>query len=92
VHQYSFKKTLYFREPVDYSKYPDYDRVVSTPMNLTTIREDLRGDNYKTPLDFCDDVRRVFNNAQTYFQLYPDEKVCSLYNNDLVKIITYLKS
>lgn len=68
------------------------DRVVSTPMNLTTIREDLRGDNYKTPLDFCDDVRRVFNNAQTYFQLYPDEKVCSLYNNDLVKIITYLKS
>ncbi|XP_026813207.1 bromodomain and WD repeat-containing protein 1 [Rhopalosiphum maidis] len=69
------KNSTPFREPVDYSKYPDYERVVSTPMNLTTIREDLRGDNYKTPLDFCEDVRRVFNNAQTYFQLYPDEKL-----------------
>jgi len=45
-------------------------------MNLTTIREDLRGDNYNTPLDFCEDVRRVFNNAQTINQFYPDEKVC----------------
>jgi len=53
-------------------------------MNLTTIREDLRGDNYNTPIDFCEDVRRVFNNAQTYFQLYPDEKVCFIINDDLV--------
>lgn len=59
-------------------------------MNLTTIREDLRGDNYNTPLDFCEDVRRVFNNAQTYFQLYPDEKVCFIHYN-LVKIVLHLK-
>lgn len=44
-------------------------------MDLTSIREDLRGDNYNTPTEFCEDVRRVFNNAQTYSKLHPDEKV-----------------
>lgn len=60
-------------------------------MNLTTIREDLRGDNYNTPLDFCEDVRRVFNNAQTINQFYPDEKVCFIINDNLVKIMVPLK-
>lgn len=58
-------------------------------MNLITIREDLHGDNYKTPLDFCEDVRRVFNNAQTYFQSYPDEKVCFIINDNSVKIMMH---
>lgn len=44
-------------------------------MDLTSIREDLHGDNYKTPLEFCEDVRRVFNNAKIYSEVHPDEKV-----------------
>lgn len=51
-------------------------------MDLTSIREDLRGDNYNTPLEFCEDVKRVFNNAQIYSDVHPDEKVCfDLYTN-----------
>lgn len=48
-------------------------------MDLTSIREDLHGDNYKTPLEFCEDVRRVFNNAKIYSEIHPDEKVCLNY-------------
>lgn len=44
-------------------------------MDLTSIREDLRGENYNTPIEFCEDVRRVFNNAQIYSEVHPDEKV-----------------
>lgn len=47
-------------------------------MDLTSIREDLRGNNYNTPVEFCEDVRRVFHNAQTYSEVHPDEKVCFL--------------
>lgn len=47
-------------------------------MDLTSIREDLRGDNYNTPVEFCEDVRRVFHNAQTFSEVHPDEKVCFL--------------
>jgi len=44
-------------------------------MDLTSIREDLRGDNYNTPLEFCEDVRRVFSNAQIYLEVHPNEEV-----------------
>lgn len=66
---------IYFREPIDYNKYPDYGRIVSTPMDLTSIQEDLRGDNYNSPLEFCEDVQRVFQNSLTYSEVHPDEKV-----------------
>lgn len=35
-------------------------------MDLGTIREELRGDNYETPLDFCKDIRRIFINSKNY--------------------------
>lgn len=44
-------------------------------MDLTSIREDLRGDNYNTPVEFYEDVKRVFNNAYIYSEVHPDEKV-----------------
>lgn len=52
-------------------------------MDLTSIREDLRGDNYNTPLEFCEDVRRVFNNANIYSEDHPDEKVYFIYCSQL---------
>ncbi|VVC30293.1 Six-bladed beta-propeller, TolB-like,WD40-repeat-containing domain,Bromodomain,WD40 repeat, conserved [Cinara cedri] len=69
------KDSTPFREPIDYNAYPDYGRVVNTPMDLTSIREDLRGDNYNTPEEFCEDVRRVFNNAKIYSEVHPDKKL-----------------
>ncbi|XP_054271446.1 bromodomain and WD repeat-containing protein 3-like isoform X1 [Macrosteles quadrilineatus] len=53
-----------FREPLDRLEHPDYYRTVDTPMDLGTMREELRGDNYESPEDFCDDLRRIFANAK----------------------------
>jgi len=53
-------------------------------MDLTSIREDLRGDNYNTPQEFCEDVRRVFNNAQIYSEVHPNEKVYLLIYYDIL--------
>lgn len=51
-------------------------------MDLTSIREDLRGDNYNTPQEFCEDVKRVFNNAKIYSEVHPDKKVCFFFIRD----------
>ncbi|KAF5301599.1 hypothetical protein FQR65_LT08904 [Abscondita terminalis] len=55
-----------FRMPVDNLKHPDYYQVVDTPMDLGTVKEDLLGGNYETPLDFCKDMRLIFQNSKNY--------------------------
>ncbi|KAI5754684.1 hypothetical protein M8J77_010648 [Diaphorina citri] len=57
-----------FRKPVDKLDHPDYDKIVIAPMDLGTIREELRGDNYESPIDFVKDVKRVFHNSRNYNQ------------------------
>lgn len=55
-----------FREPVDLIDNPDYNTIIDTPMDLTTIKEDLFGGNYDSPLDFAKDVRIIFQNSKNY--------------------------
>ncbi|XP_018327576.1 bromodomain and WD repeat-containing protein 3 isoform X2 [Agrilus planipennis] len=55
-----------FKAPVDHLKHPDYYRIIDTPMDLGTIKEDLLGDNYETPHDFAKDVRLMFQNSKNY--------------------------
>ncbi|XP_075227824.1 bromodomain and WD repeat-containing protein isoform X2 [Lycorma delicatula] len=55
-----------FREPVDRLEHPDYDKIVSTPMDLWTIREELRGDNYANPTEFWKDIKLMFTNSKIY--------------------------
>lgn len=35
-------------------------------MDLRTVREDLLGDNYKVPSDFCKDMRLIFQNSKNF--------------------------
>ncbi|XP_013108682.2 bromodomain and WD repeat-containing protein 3 [Stomoxys calcitrans] len=58
--------SLPFREPVDTIEFPDYLEIVSTPMDLRTVKEDLLGGNYEDPLDFAKDVRLIFQNSKNY--------------------------
>lgn len=44
----------------------DYYQVIDTPMDLGTVKEDLLGNNYKTPYDFCKDMRLIFQNSKNY--------------------------
>lgn len=55
---------MHYREPLDILEHPDYYRMVDTPMDLGTMREELQADNYESPEDFCDDLRRIFSNAK----------------------------
>nr|CAD7567211.1 unnamed protein product [Timema californicum] len=55
-----------FREPVEMMAHPDYYQVIDTPMDLRTVKEDLIGGNYNTPLEFCKDVRLIFTNSKNY--------------------------
>ncbi|XP_050443845.1 PH-interacting protein-like isoform X2 [Adelges cooleyi] len=82
------KDSTPFREPVDYTKYPNYGWVVNTPIDFTSIWEDLRGDNYNSPVEFCEDVRRVFENSRLYTEVHPDQTVESMRQNmiDMVEL------
>lgn len=55
-----------YREPLDRLEHPDYYRMVDTPMDLGTMREELQGNNYESPEDFCEDLRRIFTNSKNY--------------------------
>ncbi|XP_011188273.2 bromodomain and WD repeat-containing protein 3 [Zeugodacus cucurbitae] len=58
--------SLPFREPVDTLEFPDYLEIISSPMDLRTVKEDLLGGNYEDPLDFAKDVRLIFQNSRNY--------------------------
>ncbi|XP_076177700.1 bromodomain and WD repeat-containing protein [Ptiloglossa arizonensis] len=55
-----------FREPVDRLEHPDYHQIIDTPMDLRTVKEDLLGGNYETPLEFAKDMKLIFTNSKNY--------------------------
>ncbi|GLV31866.1 BRWD3 [Carabus blaptoides fortunei] len=55
-----------FREPVDRLEHPDYYQIIDTPMDLGAVKEDLLGGNYETPMEFCKDIRLIFQNSRNY--------------------------
>ena len=57
-----------FNKPVDpvAIKAPDYFKVITQPMDLTTIREKLRLLQYENLYHVAEDVRLTFRNAMTY--------------------------
>jgi len=58
--------SLDYRQPVDRLKHPDYDKIIDTPMDLSIIREELKGDNYDSPHEFWKDLKIMFNNAKNF--------------------------
>ncbi|XP_015599493.1 PH-interacting protein isoform X2 [Cephus cinctus] len=55
-----------FREPVDRLEHPDYYQIIDTPMDMRTVKEDLLGGNYETPLEFAKDMKLIFTNSKNY--------------------------
>ncbi|XP_023331466.1 bromodomain and WD repeat-containing protein 3 isoform X10 [Eurytemora carolleeae] len=55
-----------FREPVSEIDFPDYSRIITTPMDLSQVRESLRVGEYRNPHEFRDDVELVFINSMKY--------------------------
>lgn len=44
----------------------DYYQIIDTPMDLSSVKEDLCGGNYKTPNDFYKDMKLIFQNSKNY--------------------------
>lgn len=55
-----------FRSPVDPIQYPDYNTVIDTPMDLTTVKEQLLSDMYDSPQEFSKDMKLIFENSKRY--------------------------
>eukprot|EP00752_Nemacystus_decipiens_P009471 g8467.t1 len=55
-----------FNQPVMASEYPDYHQIVSTPMDLGTIQENIRKGVYPSLEACAKDVRTVWTNAYLY--------------------------
>jgi hypothetical protein len=57
-----------FREPVPYEELglTDYLTVVTTPMDLGTVRSKLESHKYTNELECAEDIRRIWENAMLY--------------------------
>lgn len=55
-----------FTEPVDIDEVPDYLSVVTTPMDLSTIRMKLRDGSYPTLDDMENDFNLMVQNCLAY--------------------------
>jgi bromodomain and WD repeat domain-containing protein 1/3 len=81
--QYSLVSFCPCRMPVDQLEHSDYYQVIDTPMDLRTVKEDLLGGNYQSPLEFCKDMRLIFINSKNYntnqrSRVSPYSSVCKL--------------
>ncbi|XP_059154571.1 bromodomain and WD repeat-containing protein 3-like [Physella acuta] len=55
-----------FRIPVNPADYPDYEDIVTNPMDLTTVHTKLATGHYGNPVDMCRDIRLIFQNSKLY--------------------------
>ncbi|XP_051125631.1 transcription factor GTE4-like isoform X2 [Andrographis paniculata] len=57
-----------FNMPVDAAALGlhDYFEIIKKPMDLSTVKDRLTRNWYKTPMEFAEDVRLTFRNAMTY--------------------------
>ncbi|CAF4651941.1 unnamed protein product, partial [Rotaria sp. Silwood2] len=63
-----YKDSYPFKKPVDpvALNIPDYPTIIKYPMDISTMKDKLLREEYKTPLQFCDDAWLMFNNAWLY--------------------------
>ena len=57
-----------FLEPVDLEDFPDYEELIDTPMDLSTVRTKLETKKYQAPEQFARDMRKIWNNCKIYNQ------------------------
>ena len=55
-----------FREAVDENEFPDYNRIVTTPMDLNQVTENLSVGEYSNPLDMEKEILLIFSNSLKY--------------------------
>lgn len=84
---------VYFKEAVDpiMLNIPDYPKVVKHPMDLGTVKSNLKNSEYLSPAEFISDVRMIFRNAYVYNKGGTDvwnsaEKLSRVFETELVRL------
>ncbi|KAK0753543.1 histone acetyltransferase GCN5-like protein [Schizothecium vesticola] len=80
------KQAWPFLKPVDPDEVPDYYKVITSPMDLTTVEERLERDSYSTPKELVDDLKLVFKNCRQY------NDATTVYTKCAVKLEKYMFS
>lgn len=55
-----------FLLPVNTRQFPTYKKIIKKPMDLSVIKKKLEDNVYKTKDEYCDDLRLMFNNCETF--------------------------
>ncbi|XP_049882493.1 bromodomain adjacent to zinc finger domain protein 2B-like isoform X12 [Pectinophora gossypiella] len=55
-----------FLIPVNTKQFPQYKKVIKSPMDLSTIRKKLQDNSYKCKEEFATDVRQIFSNCEVF--------------------------
>ena len=63
-----------FRHPVDYQGLglPDYPDIIKVPMDLSTVKQNLKSGDYQSMQDFLLDLHLIWDNCKIY---NPEESV-----------------
>lgn len=79
-----------FLEPVDKEEFPDYEELIDTPMDLRTIRENLKTKKYIAPEQFARDMRkvRVGTRNRWIVQKIPPHQFCAFRSGTTAKFTT----
>ncbi|XP_013777626.1 PH-interacting protein-like [Limulus polyphemus] len=68
-HFYSVWAPLALSEPVVsvlVTDFKDYRDIIDHPVDLSTVKERLQTGHYNTPVEFCKDMRLIFQNSRNY--------------------------
>nr|XP_046912926.1 transcription initiation factor TFIID subunit 1-like isoform X2 [Dermatophagoides farinae] len=55
-----------FHQPVNVKTVPDYYNIITRPMDLQSIRQNIRNERYKNREEFLNDVNMIVKNSQIY--------------------------
>lgn len=61
-----------FHKKVDINNSPDYFKIIKTPIDLSSIEQNINNFNYHNVSDFIIDVRRIFQNSRNFNGLDSD--------------------
>ncbi|XP_050669146.1 bromodomain adjacent to zinc finger domain protein 2B-like isoform X3 [Leptidea sinapis] len=59
-----------FLVPVNTKQFPQYRKVIKSPMDLSTIKRKLQDSSYKCKEEFAQDVRLIFSNCEEFNEDY----------------------
>ena len=80
------QKAWPFVKPVNKDEVPEYYKVITSPMDLSTVEERLQAGHYAAPKDLVDDVKLIFSNCRQY------NDATTVYTKCAVKLEKYMWS